>query len=353
MGSERIQASDTSQVERAAALVHQLLARTRSLASLLDDLVSYSTPSGPAQEYPELFKAIMEAAALAVRRITDLSSRGSVSLPSALLEKLESLRNEITRDIRPLDATSLRRLRHHAVAAAEIVLSIDGENLKRLRVACIEATRQLERLVSTYDISRCREIVLATEHDLATLLDELRGVTSTDRADVHDLLGSVHAAVDEYRSSAERRGVDFIVKNECHRAMVNLPRDAVRKAIGGLLENAVKYTGDLPPRTKYKAPWITVVTKVQGDLATVDVESWGLPITEQELGNDLLFNYGYRGYFARGVTVGSGVGLNWIRSFVKRSGGGIAISTTAVPKSANPSNSTKTTVTLSFPLLAA
>lgn len=351
------------ELERVGALVHQVLTRLRAIGDVANQVADYVGENAGSQDFTgaeaeRRMSSVVNHLARRLKAFLSDASSSTEEIPalSVALEQLRALKRELTRDARGIDATVVYRVRQNAAMVRRLLnrhaADLDLLGTKAARVELGRAARAVESFVVLYDLTRGIELLTSTEQELLTLLEELRGNPLTDRADVHDLVGTVKNSLDDYRVSAEQRGITIKLELFCHRAIVNLPREGARKAIGNLLDNAIKFTGDLPAASKHKAPWVTVKVRVHADSASVSIESWGLPITTEELNNDLLFNYGFRGYFARGFTTGSGVGLHWIRSFVSRYGGSVHVSTTPTSKAANPRTSTNTTFTLMFPLVA-
>jgi signal transduction histidine kinase len=121
------------------------------------------------------------------------------------------------------------------------------------------------------------------------------------------------------------------------------------KALGNLLDNAIKYTGELSSNSEHDHTWIEVRVDSTDKDVSVEVESWGVPITDEEKRGDFLTTLGYRGWFARQTPVeGSGTGLADVKGFAEKSGGRFLFESPSVSKTSRRVFTT-TTVKLILP----
>jgi PAS domain S-box-containing protein len=113
-------------------------------------------------------------------------------------------------------------------------------------------------------------------------------------------------AIENVQEYANWRGIDIRFTREVREGMVMVREKQVVRAIGNLLHNAVKYSWTKPD----ERPSVRVRARVVGSQAWIEVNNYGVPITKEEINEDLVFQVGYRGLMSgeRGRT-GTGVGL--------------------------------------------
>jgi signal transduction histidine kinase len=347
-------------VGRVATAIHDQRKSSRTLAAALhqlrrylgddafDTTVPYTIPDlvlRPAHEMRRLLDMVLQQAE---QRIGD---PGGVQLQAQMRELL----SETDRFLSTTSATGLYRLRNAAIGAQDAVRHIrklrppllSKEPLKTLQ----DVARDVERLVCVYDLRWAQYMADTTAAELIVLLNYLTGApVAPDPADTHNAFESITDALADHEYAAHRRGIEFRVRNGTPAAFVTAPRLGLRKAIGNLLDNAIKYTGHLPPGSKHRNTWITVTCKADLRDVHISVESWGLPLTMEEVSAGLPFNYGYRGHYAHRNLPGDGfgVGLTDVKTFVSKYNGDVILVTDPVEKGQR-SVFTTTSVTITLP----
>jgi two-component system, OmpR family, phosphate regulon sensor histidine kinase PhoR len=133
-------------------------------------------------------------------------------------------------------------------------------------------------------------------------------------------LNQVVARVKDLMSpAAEKKGHTFAVNSEgALRAVVGNP-EYLERAIGNLVENAIKYTRD--------GGTITVGVRAEGEAAVVEVSDNGIGISEQDLPR--IFERFYRAERSRSRDMGgTGLGLSIVKHIVQAHGGTIDVVST-------------------------
>jgi signal transduction histidine kinase len=234
------------------------------------------------------------------------------------------------------------------VAAMKNVQPTPRLNKERIKDV-LTAASEMERLVCIFDLRRAIEMTKITNDRIFELLELNRsaGLGDTGPIDFDDIVSDVAAS---YRDQATRRGIELAIKEYSNGARVNTSRAELIKALGNLLDNAIKYTGKLPEGSIHKNTWIELRIFRGVNTVSVRIESWGIPITQEERNGGFVFKQGYRGWFARKTSIkGSGTGLADVLRFARKFGGALEFDSTPVRKDSNVPRYATTTVTLSLP----
>ena len=214
----------------------------------------------------------------------------------------------------------------------------------------LSAAKESERLACLLDLHRAIDMTELTNESVLSFIRAIREPETEETPVVCGIGRTVRETVMRYEDQARIRGIKEIrVKNRSRGAKIKIVKSDFIQALGNLLDNAIKYTGELPPNSAHDHTWIEVRVDANTSSAFVEIESWGIPITEEEKRGDFLPTLGYRGWFARQTDVeGSGTGLADVKSFAERNGGFFSFDSQAVNKSSKIVNTT-TTVSLGLP----
>jgi len=117
-----------------------------------------------------------------------------------------------------------------------------------------------------------------------------------------------------YASRAEQAGLTFLLDVPSESISVEGSESQLHRAVGNLLENAVKFTSS--------GGNITLRLKREGDTPQIEVEDTGIGITAEDLPR--LFERFHRGRNAAGYT-GSGLGLAITRAIIRSHGGDVEV----------------------------
>jgi signal transduction histidine kinase len=213
----------------------------------------------------------------------------------------------------------------------------------------LAATRELSQLISTYQLSQNLKLVDSAAELLSNYISNPH--TSKIEDDWSELSEILHEILSDLRPMYEARNIKFsgpkISQNETR---VQLPNSATYSVVRAVLENAIKYTGELPLNSRHTELWITLRIESSDANLVLEVESWGLPITQEEHKERWYFKPGYRGYFAHSTEIkGTGNGLAEAAKLVEKHGGDIALITQPVDKRHNLQKSTTTTLKITLP----
>jgi two-component system, LuxR family, sensor kinase FixL len=151
-----------------------------------------------------------------------------------------------------------------------------------------------------------------------TLVDDLLALTSIEASEgqvgrgLSDLGAVARGAVAHHQQRADGRGTMLEMVGDPDPLLVPVQEGWLARALGCVLDNAVKFTPS--------GGSVTVAVGADRGLATVDVRDTGPGVPEGE--EDLVFSRLYRGQNAVAAeTAGAGLGLTIARSIVEAAGG--------------------------------
>jgi len=209
----------------------------------------------------------------------------------------------------PIEELRNPTLRISAAAVASLCHGIAPHVLPREPVR--DATRlamELQRAVCCADVRTTRAAVIQMDFTLRALRDfitaEMRPREHRERLRVPMLIQEAIAQLAEFARSSN---VDLVWRERPHDLLVfGSERDLLR-ALANLLHNAIKYSWR---RDRGKPPWVSIRTEERAGMACMEFESWGVPITHDEIERGLIYQMGYRGKWStdRG-RLGTGIGL--------------------------------------------
>jgi signal transduction histidine kinase len=216
----------------------------------------------------------------------------------------------------------------------------------------LDAAKELQRVVCLFDIQRLSSDVIAFRDELRAIIAASRFQEPDDNDDSPLLFASLlREAVDAAQKKAITKNIHFRFKNIKQQIDIKASPKDLRKAIDNVLDNAIKYTGYLPPDSIYQHTWVDVTASVKKKAVYVSVESWGTPITHEEYEGQMYFRVGFRGRFARVYNIaGTGTGLFDTKNLFEKYKGGIKLETKPISKNDSGQDSTKTTVTFWLPI---
>lgn len=238
----------------------------------------------------------------------------SFNLMAERLEQLEKMRRQLTADVAHELRTPVAAARNLVEAFQDGVLAPDETNLSQL-------SHELERLGRL--IGDLRDLSVAESGQLQLARERL------------DLREVADAAAGGWRSQFAGAGLAFTVNLPAEPLPVVGDADALGRAVGNLLANALRYT----PR----GGAVAMSLAREEALAVLKVSDTGQGIPEAEL--PLIFERFFRGEKAReSAAEGTGIGLAIVREVTEAHGGEVLVASRL---------GEGTTFTLRFPLAPA
>lgn len=149
-----------------------------------------------------------------------------------------------------------------------------------------------------------------------------------------DLNVLVNETLEMYRPHFERKEFNFEFKPAPEKILILADKEAVAEALNNLVDNAMKYSGELRK--------IEIATKIQNQFAIVEVADFGIGIEKKD--QKLIFDKFYRvtkGDLAHKAK-GSGIGLSIVKNIMDAHSGSVSLNSTPEKGS---------TFTLHFPLI--
>lgn len=216
-------------------------------------------------------------------------------------------------------------LRNVAAAVVTACRSIESGRLPREAVrSALRRALELQRLVCLQDVITTKAVVAQMDFTLRSLRDfvttEVRVHEKRRRCLVDDL---IREAVKQLGDFASASNVTIVWRERAPDVdIVGAERDLVR-ALSNLLHNAIKYSWR---RDRGSSPWVAIRSGRSGEHAVIELENWGVPITQEEIQQELIFEMGYRGQWStdRG-RLGTGIGLTDARQAARQHGGDIQV----------------------------
>ncbi len=310
-----------------------LLMVNQTLAAAIETLdhdewyVSLNQDTPPPHE-AEIIEHIESLAARLANTVERLLDAGDKTRRADALgpEQWESLARQIDllRDhqkiinLPELLAPALRKAAHEV---AKLTRQIPHGILPRetLRDVLRDA-ESLERVICLADVARTRIAVIQMDIALRALRDFVTTeIRHEEDAATHPLDDILRDSIKQLAEFARVSNVELVWRDRDRELeLCGNVRDLTRCLVD-LLHNAIKYSWT---RDKSKTPWVTIRTLGNDRLVTVEIESWGVPITEDEIRDGLIFKVGYRGKWStdRG-RLGTGIGLCDARRVAETHGG--------------------------------
>lgn len=130
-----------------------------------------------------------------------------------------------------------------------------------------------------------------------------------------DLFLELESVIDRFKHQEKTNNVDIeLFRPRYMPPLLDLDRQAFRMAVLLLLENALKYTGDM---REGETPWITVEIFESHNEIRINIQNWGPPIFRHE--ERKIKKSGFRGNAARALNIhGHGHGMAQISELEKK-----------------------------------
>jgi len=236
-----------------------------------------------------------------------------------------------------------------AIFQREDVPKVAASNLQELR----RAMEELLRIESLVRLHWARDEMLDMDRQVLVMRDFVTSGIRVDQprvvADVNLLIQSASRDLLEW---ARRRGVDIRFEIPSPYPLVEVVERDVIRALGNLLHNAVKYSWS---RESGRPPWVLVWTRTMRDMVAIEIQSYGVPVAQDEIEQDLIFQIGYRGSMSTDrYRTGTGIGLADARRVARDHGGNVILRSEPASPGARLEDYTKpflTTATLTLPIL--
>lgn len=186
------------------------------------------------------------------------------------------------------------------------------------------AAAKLERATALVSALNARAAVIQMDYTIRSLrefiITEVRRTEQKHRVSLQHLLESAHKLLAEFAECSRVKIRFSPVPPEA--AVFGVERDLVR-ALANLLHNSIKYSWH---RDRGEAPWVKVHTSRQEGMLIVAFENWGVPISTEEIQNNLIFKLGYRGQWSKDRgRLGTGIGLTDSLDVAQKHGGTVQV----------------------------
>lgn len=164
------------------------------------------------------------------------------------------------------------------------------------------------------------EIITRESERLGQLVDKVLNFARIERGEKQyrlqagDMAPVIRRTVEAYEPYLKRRGFSVEAKMDATLPLVRFDQDAVSQALVNLVDNAVKYSGEVK--------WIAVRAHGRTSSVVVDVEDRGIGVPHGEY--DKIFQRFYRVKSAP-ATGGYGLGLYLVRHIMDAHGGSVEI----------------------------
>ncbi len=272
----------------------------------------------PAQELAQAVAKLLDAANPEQRK---------EALPEVLWEELQE-RLPLLRDFVASIAVQESRanaLRVVARRILEICERMPAQNLpKELTKETVRAAANLDRLTALISAMNARAAVIQMDYTIRSLrefiITDVRRTEKRQRLRLQHLLDTAHKQLTEF-AQCSRVKIRFMPPT-AEGAVVGVERDLVR-ALANLLHNSIKYSWH---RDRGQAPWVTIRTSRQNGAVAIAFENWGVPISPDEIQNNLIFKLGYRGEWSKDRgRLGTGIGLTDSLDVAQKHGGSLKV----------------------------
>jgi len=137
------------------------------------------------------------------------------------------------------------------------------------------------------------------------------------------LVAVVQESIGQLAEFARLSNVEILWRERPHDLVVFGNERDILRALANLLHNAIKYSWR---RDRGRPPWVSIRTEEREEMACIEFESWGVPITRNEIERGLIYQMGYRGRWStdRG-RLGTGIGLTDAQRVAAAHGGDLLV----------------------------
>lgn len=325
---------------------HSITPVIQSLDPKEFDLEKYLSP---AKEEETLAQPVKQLSASLKRLLDFAQAHNRISTATRekweLLSKFHEVLNTINVRI-PYPEFRFATLRDIALQITGIINGITKQRIipqeiaKRVR----SDAKELSRICNLISLIQARDNVIAMDHQVSALREY---VTSDSREvepqEITPVITIIRKSIKNMEEFAHNQGIEFRVKEKCPNVRVYVIEREIVRAITNLIHNAIKYSWRRP---RGEIPWIAISAYCNDTQVIIDIENYGVPIPQEELDKDLLFQIGYRGRLAhdRG-RLGTGVGLTDSLRIAKKHGGNLTIKSRPVALTGDPRDYTKPFIT--------
>lgn len=279
------------------------------------------------------------------------------NVPYNTWDILNGLSSELIDALKTGPTIAPAQLRDIAVAVQSALVTLQRQNprpgINATRTKdTLEKASEVERIVSLFDLYRLHDRTRAVSNRLYSRIKSIRdsneNALSPGPCSLVDVTRDV---IKDYTDMAKIRGINLDFVDKSSATQVRVPKSDLRKALGNLLDNGIKYMRELPQGSKYDHLWITISVTSSQHYISVAVESWGIPCTIEEYEGLFMFVETFRGHFVREMGIrGTGTGLTDVKSFAEKYGGSVTYWTEPVEKDSGHSQNKLTIVTLTLPI---
>jgi len=184
--------------------------------------------------------------------------------------------------------------------------------------------KELERMCCLIKTHQALDTIMEVDYSIRALREYvIFQQRPTEPPTVYKISSLIQTTVFQVYPYANQRKVDIEQDYQACQAQVKADERSVFRALSNLLYNAIKYSWH---REIGKKPWITVKAFTVKSEVHVEIQNYGVPIAKEEIENDLIFKFGYRGkYSGDRRRMGSGIGLTDARETARKHGGDVKI----------------------------
>ena len=138
-----------------------------------------------------------------------------------------------------------------------------------------------------------------------------------------NIVGIIDEIIDMYRVDAFLKGI--VIKTPQGRIPdVEVAQEPIRRMFSYIIQNAVKYSFK-------RDGYINIDFKNRGNVIQIDIENYGVGILPEEIKEDKIYQYGFRGEFSQDRNrTGSGIGLAEAKRIIEAHEGEIKVESIAV-----------------------